>query len=136
MDMKDKDFNPESAVTWLERHQRLNDKDKDASDISDKITRANNIAYTAHNLYEQVNTLCTWLQFDVLQHASFNPDDRAHLYELIVEELSLVRDHQPQIDALVYSLVFQKKRLLSISHMLNSHFKIISDEEGVCINDV
>ena len=125
-----------AAVTLLEKYERLNDKDKDTSDISDKITRANNIAYTAHNLYEQVNTLCTWLQFDVLQHTSFNPDDRGHLYEFIVEELSLVQDQQPQIDALVRSLVFQKDRLLSVSHTLNSHFKIIADEEGVCINDV
>ena len=123
------------AITLFEKRDRLRDKGKDTSGLSSQITEASAEACETNRLYEQVNTLCTWLQYDVLQHASFNPEDRDQLYDFIVEELALLRVHS-QIDSFVRSLIFQKKRLLSVSHTLNSHFEIIANDQGISINDV
>ena len=41
-----------------------------------------------------------------------------------------------QIDSFVRSLIFQKERLLSVSHTLNSHFEIIANEQDISISDV
>ena len=124
------------AVTLFENRGHLRDKGKDTSGLSSQITEASAEACETNRLYEQVNTLCIWLQYDVLQHASFNPEDRDQLYDFIVEELALLRDQHSQIDSFVRSLIFQKERLLSVSHTLNSHFEIIANDQGISINDV
>ena len=125
-----------AAIMLFERSDRLRDKGKDTPELAEQITAATAAACDANTLYEQVNILCTWLQYDVLQHASFNPEDRDHLYNFIVEELAFLRDQHSQIDSFVRSLIFQKERLLSVSHTLNSHFEIIANEQDISISDV
>ena len=131
-----KDSTMTAAIMLFERSDRLRDKGKDTPELAEQITAATAAACDANTLYEQVNILCTWLQYDVLQHASFNPEDRDHLYNFIVEELALLRDQHRKIDSFVRSLIFQKERLLSVSHTLNSHFEIIAGEHDISISDV
>jgi len=75
------------------------------------------------SLYELVDALCTWLQYDVLQLPGVQPDDRENLYDFIVDELSQVKEQHHRIAEYVRSLKHQKQHLLAVSHTLHEAFE-------------
>jgi hypothetical protein len=125
-----------AAIKLIYKEEKQRIKGKLTISLSEAITAASADMHQAESLYEQVNTLCSWLQYDVLQHAGFSPDVRADLYDFIIAELSLLKSDNKKLDSYIRSLVFQKTRLLAASQALNYRFETIALENHVSLEDV
>ncbi len=104
--------------------------------LSAKLSQANKAVLEAEALYSQVATLTSWLQYDILQLPGNNPADREALFDFVLAELSAVAGESHRIQALVTSLVNQKKALLAVSHVLNREFQTIASHHSVSVQDV
>ena len=125
-----------AALKLLDKEEKQRAKGKLTISLSEAVTAVYADIHQKESLYEQVNTLCNWLQYDVLQHAGFSPNIRADLYDFIVEELSLLKTDNKKLDSYIRSLIFQKVRLLAASHTLNDQFETIALENNISIEEV
>ena len=103
--------------------------------LSARLVSANNAMVTAEMLYEHVDILCTWLQYDVLQLPGSCPADREELFDFIVDQLQSVAD-EPRIQTYVRSLINQKSDLLAVAHSLDGKFQNIANKYGASIHDI
>jgi hypothetical protein len=129
----------ESAVSrqirLLERMARAKQKSK-GNTLSAKLAHASRETAQAEYLYSHVSTLGCWLQYDILQLAGNNPNDRETLFDFILAELSTVADMSPRVNAFVGSLNHQKVGLLAASHVLNREFCQVASRYNVSEQDV
>jgi len=130
-----KDSAVTAALKLLDKEEKQRSNKKTIS-LSGAVSTAFADMHQAEGLYEQVNTLCNWIQYDVLQHASFSPGIRADLYDFIVEELSLLKTDNKKLDSYIRSLIFQKTRLLAASQALNGRFETIAVENQISLAEV
>jgi hypothetical protein len=87
--------------------------------FSRALTAVNSLEET-HNTFR---TLSQWLQHDVLQLAGHQPEDRAVLYDFIVEEMTrLLSKHPHRINEILTSLKNQRNALLDVANTLNERF--------------
>ena len=103
--------------------------------LSARLVSANHAMVAAEMLYEHVDILCTWLQYDVLQLPGSCPADREELFDFIVDELQAIAD-EPRIQTYVRSLLNQKSDLLAVAHSLDGKFQNIAEKHGVAIHDI
>ena len=89
----------------------------------------------ANNLHELVDSLCTWLQYDVLQLPGSYPADRDELFDFIADELLAITD-EPRVQTHVRSLIHQKDDLLAVVHSLNDTFQHIADQHADSSQDI
>jgi hypothetical protein len=83
-------------------------------------------------LYPQFQTLSQWLQYDVLQLAGHRPEDRARLYDFIVDEMrQLAGKHPHRIQAIVTSLCHRREALLNVANELNDKFAKLAQQHEV-----
>ena len=89
------------------------------------------------NIFAQAKILTNWLQYDVLQLPSNEPDVRSMLFDFIVNELRFLgKKHPHRINALVTTLVNNKNSLLDASRELNDKFKLIANEQAISVDTV
>jgi transposase-like protein/23S rRNA maturation mini-RNase III len=73
--------------------------------------------------YATFQLLAQWLQYDVLQLAGYQPDERTKLYDFIVAEMTiLAKQHPHRISAIATSLTHQRDALLDVANALNDQF--------------
>jgi hypothetical protein len=94
------------------------------------------VAIEAESVFNQINTLGSWLQFDVLQLPGYKPEEREALYDFIVDELASLEKHHGRIADFVASLRYQKKHLLAMSHDLEASFTKIASDYQLPVNDL
>ena len=81
--------------------------------------------------------LAGWLQHDVLQLAGYKPDERAMLYDFIVQEMTTISVlHPHRIDAIVTSLHHRRNGLLDVANALNDQFAQLAEHYNVSINTI
>jgi transposase-like protein len=81
--------------------------------------------------------LAGWLQHDTLQLAGYQPDERAKLYDFIVQEITAIAvGHPHRIDAIVTSLHHRRKGLLDVANDLNDQFANLAATYKVSINTI
>ena len=129
-----KDTATTQAVALYERKDRA-DKRGTAHDLDELLRAANAAMAAADSLHELVDSLCTWLQYDVLQLPGSCPADREDLFDFIVDELRSITD-EPRIQTHVRSLIYQKDDLLAVAHSLDGQFQYIADQHAVSIQDI
>jgi hypothetical protein len=129
-----KDTATMKAVALYERKDRA-DKRGTAHDLDEPMRAANAAMAVADSLHELVDSLCTWLQYDVLQLPGSCPADREDLFDFIVDELRSITD-EPRIQTHVRSLIYQKDDLLAVAHSLDGKFQYIADQHAVSIQDI
>lgn len=105
--------------------KNLNAQKKYNGELCESLSALNQLEEVRH----QFNTLTQWLQFDVLQLASYSPENRAMLYDFILTELKALAGHHPhRINTIVTSLDTQRELLLDIANKLNEKFNIIANQ--------
>lgn len=88
-------------------------------------------------LYPQFQTLSQWLQYDVLQLAGHPPEDRARLYDFIVDEMRRLADKHPhRIQAIVTSLCHRREALLNVANELNEKFSKLAQQHEVTLDTI
>lgn len=95
-------------------------------------------ALTELNELEQTQatfqTLSGWLQHDILQLAGHSPEERARLYDFIVDEMTgLASRHPHRIGAIVTSLHHRRDALLAVAHALNDQFAQLAQRYQVAL---
>ena len=123
------------AIVLHTKMEKAKEK-KQGQQLSAKLAVANQAMKDAQALYELVDVLSTWLQYDVLQLPGINPKDREMLCDFIVEELSQVKEQHHRVAEYVRSLKHQKQHLLAVSHTLHEAFGKIAARYDVPIDDV
>ena len=123
------------AIALYTKMEKAKEK-KQGQQLSTKLAVANKSMKDTQALFENVDVLCTWLQYDVLQLPGNNPNDREMLYDFIIDELSQVEELHHRVAEYVRSLKHQKKHLLAVSHTLHSSFQKIAAKYKVSIDDI
>lgn len=86
---------------------------------------------------QQFAILAGWLQYDVLQLAGYNYEQRAELFDFILEELQALSKEAPhRVKKVLRSLKFQRDKLLDVANTLNDRFVELSTKHGVSISDI
>ena len=134
--LKNQKASATTAVITLQWRMEKAKAKKKGRRLSAKLTVANQQLGDAQALYETVDTLCTWLQYDVLQLPGIKPEDREALYDFIVDVLSQVQAQHRRIANYVSSLKNQKPHLLAVSYTLHDAFQQIAATYDVAIDDI
>lgn len=118
--------------TKVERAARHTADDQLTKELND----AEQFSTAMEFVFNQVSTLCSWLQYDVLQLPGYKPEEREALYDFIVDELAKLQEYHSRIASFVSSLHYQKTHLLAISHDLETAFTKIVTEYELPVNDM
>ena len=116
------------------------DKEQD-EEKKEACTQALSAALTELRELEETSAtfglLAGWLQHDVLQLAGYKPDERAMLYDFIVQEMTTISAlHPHRIDAIVTALHHRRNGLLDVANALNDQFARLAEHYKVPINTI
>lgn len=76
--------------------------------------------------------LSNWMQYDVLQLAGYNPDQRAELFDFILAELEKLANMYPhRIQKILKSLKFQRDKLLDVARAINDKFTTLAKKHDI-----
>jgi hypothetical protein len=120
-------------VRRVEKTQDKKKKKACATALSSSLDELNALEKT----YATFQLLAQWLQYDVLQLAGYQPDERAQLYDFIVAEMTvLAKQHPHRIGAIVTSLHHQRDALLDVANALNDQFAQLAERYQVSIGTI
>lgn len=116
-----------------ERTQNEQKKEACAQALSTAMTELGELQETSATFA----LLAGWLQHDVLQLAGYKPDERAMLYDFIVQEMTTIAvGHPHRIDAIVTSLHHRRYGLLDVASALNDQFARLGEHYKVSISTI
>jgi len=79
--------------------------------------------------------LSNWMQYDVLQLAGYNPDQRAELFDFVLVELEKLANMYPhRIQKILKSLKFQRDKLLDVASTLNDKFTALAKKHDISLS--
>ena len=104
--------------------------------LTKELAEAEQLSIETEWVFQQVSTLCSWLQYDVLQLPGYQPEAREALYDFIVDELARLSKHHGRIANFIASLSYQKPHLLAMSHDLEDAFIKIANDYQLPVNDL
>jgi hypothetical protein len=124
------------TLKLLERAEKAQEEQKKeacAQALSEAMTELGKLEETSATF----GLLSGWLQHDVLQLAGYQPDERAKLYDFIVQEMTAIAvGHPHRIDAIVTSLNHRRNGLLDVANDLNDQFAHLAANYKVSINTI
>ena len=86
---------------------------------------------------QKFTTLSNWMQYDVLQLAGYNPEQRAELFDFILVELEQLANTYPhRIQKILKSLKFQRDKLLDVANTLNDKFTTLAKKHNVKLSNI
>lgn len=86
---------------------------------------------------QEFTILSNWMQYDVLQLAGYNPEQRAELFDFILLELEkLANTYSHRVLKTLKSLKFQRGKLLDVANTLNENFVTLAEKHNVNLADV
>ena len=104
-----------------------------AESISVMLTEVSSL----EKIYASFQLLSQWLQYDVLQLAGHSPEERAMLYDFIIEEMTaLTKTHSHRISTILTSLVKQRDALLDVANTLNDKFSEIAKKHNQSLETI
>jgi hypothetical protein len=81
---------------------------------------------------QEFTILSNWMQYDVLQLAGYNPDQRAELFDFILVELEKLANMYPhRIQKILKSLKSQRDKLLDVASTLNDKFTALAKKHDI-----
>jgi hypothetical protein len=88
--------------------------------ITLQLKKATSTYEGSEQLYQDLELLAEWFQYDVLQFASVPPAEREELYDFIIEELQLRAHKNDRVQKFLNSLIYQRTSLMKAIYNLDS----------------
>jgi hypothetical protein len=121
-----------SAITYRKQQEAKMAKAKERGNTqkhSRKLGAAKKRESLMKYLSENIATLISWMEHDVLNKAGSKPEHRHELYNFIVSELEkLSETHPHRIKAVCTTLKNQQHLLLAFADVLNGKFELIAEK--------
>ena len=130
----------QSALTAAGRIYNKITKTKN-EDLKEKLRIQFEQAFATFSLLAKVSQeftiLSNWLQYDVLQLAGYNPEQRAELFDFILVEIERLANLYPhRIQKILKSLKFQRDKLLDVANSLNDKFTALAVKHEVSLSNI
>jgi hypothetical protein len=111
-------------------------KEKGAGrELSKKLSLARKDELKFRGLSNDINTLVSWMEHDVLETAGSDPETRRELYDFIVDEIKgLESIHPHRIRPVRITLENHRDNVLAFVDVLNQEFEIISRKYGISLS--
>jgi hypothetical protein len=102
-----------------------------------KIAQAKKKEIKFYYLSDAIDTLISWIEYDVFNMAGYNPDVRRELFDFIVAEFKkLEKIHKHRIRAIRVKLKNQRDLLLAFADVLNDKFAHIAKQSSLSLETI